>query len=87
MHALPPSYPLTMDRLMQMSEIDREDILSQRLEEKQRLKDKRIISQMVKNQRSGESESVSKAAKRSFFCFAFLVIFCPTNASLSQVST
>ncbi|KAF8240544.1 plus-3-domain-containing protein [Tricholoma matsutake] len=51
-------------RLMQMSEIEREEILSQRLEEKQRLKDKRMISQMVKDQRSGESESVSKAAKR-----------------------
>lgn len=49
---------------MQMSEIEREEILSQRLEEKQRLKDKRMISQMVKDQRSGESESVSKAAKR-----------------------
>lgn len=55
---------------MQMSEIEREEILSQRLEEKQRLKDKRMISQMVKDQRGTESESVSKAAKRSFICFA-----------------
>jgi hypothetical protein len=70
MHVLLSSYHLTpMDSLMQMSEIEREDILSQRLEEKQRLKDKRIISQMVKEQRSGESESVSKAAKRSFIFF------------------
>ncbi|KAF9463231.1 hypothetical protein BDZ94DRAFT_1298003 [Collybia nuda] len=51
-------------RLMQMSEIDREDIITQRLEEKQRLQDKRLISQMVKEQRLGENESVSKAAKR-----------------------
>jgi RNA polymerase-associated protein RTF1 len=49
---------------MQLSEIEREQILSQRLEEKQRLKDKRMISQMVKDQRNGEGESVSKAAKR-----------------------
>jgi RNA polymerase-associated protein RTF1 len=59
-----------MERLMQMSEIEREEILSQRLEEKQRLKDKRMISQMVKDQRGTEGESVSKAAKRSFICFA-----------------
>lgn len=56
---------------MQMPEIEREEILSQRLEEKQRLKDKRIISQMVKDQRGGESESVSKAAKRLFIYFIF----------------
>jgi len=51
-------------KLMQMAEIEREEILSQRLEEKQRLKDKRMISQMVKEQRGGEGDSVSKAAKR-----------------------
>ena len=59
-----------MNRLLQMAEIEREEIISQRLEEKQRLKDKRMISQMVKEQRGGEGESVSKAAKRSFICFA-----------------
>lgn len=51
---------------MQMSEIEREETITQRLEEKQRLQDKRLISQMVKEQRSGESESVSKAAKRTY---------------------
>jgi RNA polymerase-associated protein RTF1 len=63
-----------MDRLMQMSEIEREEIITQRLEEKQRLQDKRMISQMVKEQRSGESESVSKAAKREDIthCYYYL---------------
>ncbi|KAF8874836.1 hypothetical protein BD779DRAFT_1565326 [Infundibulicybe gibba] len=51
-------------QLMQMSEIDREGIVAQRLEEKQKLKDKRMISQMVKKQRGGDTDSVSKAAKR-----------------------
>ena len=55
---------------MQMSEIEREEIISQRLEEKQRLHDKRLINQMVKEQRNGENDSVSKAAKRSCISFA-----------------
>ncbi|KAH9947753.1 hypothetical protein B0H21DRAFT_806805 [Amylocystis lapponica] len=52
-------------RLMQMSEIEREDILAQRLEEMQRILDKRNLDQMLKAQsgRKGE-ESVAKAAKR-----------------------
>ncbi|GLB39999.1 putative plus-3-domain-containing protein [Lyophyllum shimeji] len=51
-------------RLMQMSEIEREEMIAQRLEEKQRLHDKRMISQMVKEQRAGDLEGVAKAAKR-----------------------
>lgn len=55
---------------MEMSEIEREDILAQRLEEMQRIQDKRNLDQMLKAQ-SGRSkangdESVSKAAKRMF---------------------
>lgn len=58
--------------LMQMSEIEREDILSQRLEEMQRILDKRNLDQMLKAQsgRNGE-ESVAKAAKRKASAPAF----------------
>ncbi|KAF8662380.1 hypothetical protein AX16_001164, partial [Volvariella volvacea WC 439] len=59
-------------KLMDMSEIEREEILAQRLEERQKLQDRRAVSQMVKEQKgvgvgSGAvnlSNSVSKAAKR-----------------------
>jgi hypothetical protein len=48
-----------------MSEVEREDILSQRLEEKQQLLDKRLLSQMVQQQRGGATDdTVAKAAKR-----------------------
>ncbi|KAF9442144.1 plus-3-domain-containing protein [Macrolepiota fuliginosa MF-IS2] len=51
--------------LLQMSEVEREEILSQRLEEKQQLLDKRLLSQMVQQQRGGGTDdSVAKAAKR-----------------------
>ena len=54
---------------MEMSEIEREAILAQRQEEMQRFTDKLQLDLMVKQQsgRGGE-ESVSKAAKRAFFC-------------------
>ncbi|KAI0827453.1 plus-3-domain-containing protein [Trametes gibbosa] len=53
-------------RLMEMSEIDREDILAQRQEEMQRYTDKRQLENMLKmqNGRGSAEESVSKAAKR-----------------------
>ncbi|KAI0922796.1 hypothetical protein AcV5_009677 [Taiwanofungus camphoratus] len=51
-------------RLMRMSEIEREDILTQRLEEMQRIQDKRNLDQMLKAQSGRGEESVSKAAKR-----------------------
>ncbi|PSR75690.1 hypothetical protein PHLCEN_2v8981 [Hermanssonia centrifuga] len=51
------------NRLMQKSEIDREDILAQRLEEMQRIQDKRNLDQMLR-ERTGGDETVSKAAKR-----------------------
>lgn len=54
-----------VNRLLQMPEVEREEILSQRLEEKQQLLDKRLLSQMVQQQRGGGAdESVAKAAKR-----------------------
>ncbi|KAF9269503.1 plus-3-domain-containing protein [Marasmius fiardii PR-910] len=52
-----------MNRLMQMSEVEREEILSQRAEEMQRIQDKKALQQMIKDQRA-DGESVSKAAKR-----------------------
>lgn len=54
----------TYHRLMQMSEIEREQEISARLEERQRLEDKRMISRMVKEQQGGEHDSVARAAKR-----------------------
>uniref|UniRef100_A0A0W0F0V2 Plus3 domain-containing protein n=1 Tax=Moniliophthora roreri TaxID=221103 RepID=A0A0W0F0V2_MONRR len=51
------------NRLMQMSEVEREEILAQRAEEMQRIHDKRALSQMVKDQRA-DGDSVAKAAKR-----------------------
>ena len=52
-------------RLMDLPEVEREEILSQRMEEMQRLQDKRNLDQMHRAQR-GESDNVSKAAKRAF---------------------
>ncbi|KAI0772759.1 plus-3-domain-containing protein [Trametes elegans] len=53
-------------RLMDMSEIDREAILAQRLEEMQRYTDKRQLDHLLQLQsgRGSAEESVSKAAKR-----------------------
>lgn len=56
-----------------MPELDREAILSQRLEEKQRVLDKVNISMMLKTHRkqadSPEGDMVSSAAKRMFSNF------------------
>lgn len=60
-------------RLLEMPEIRREEILAERIEEKQRLQEKQVLAQMVKQQRSGgggggtfdaDDDSVAKAAKR-----------------------
>lgn len=48
---------------MQMSEIEREETLAQRLEELQRIQDKRNLDDMLKKQQRGDN-SVSQAAKR-----------------------
>ncbi|TDL27841.1 plus-3-domain-containing protein [Rickenella mellea] len=52
-------------KLLEMSEIDREDVLAQRQEELQRIQDKRNLDQMLKAQRGEIDDSVSKAAKRA----------------------
>ncbi|KAI9456073.1 plus-3-domain-containing protein [Russula earlei] len=51
-------------RLLEMPEIEREELIAQRLEELQRITDKRNLDQMVKAQKDGDGDSVSKAAKR-----------------------
>ncbi|ETW77432.1 hypothetical protein HETIRDRAFT_37203 [Heterobasidion irregulare TC 32-1] len=50
--------------LLSMPEIEREEVLAQRLEEMQRIQDKRNLIQMLKAQKSGDGDTVSKAAKR-----------------------
>jgi RNA polymerase-associated protein RTF1 len=49
-----------------MPEIEREEVLAQRLEELQRITDKRNLDQMLKAQKDGDGDSVAKAAKRGF---------------------
>ncbi|TFY83238.1 hypothetical protein EWM64_g776 [Hericium alpestre] len=52
-------------RLLDMTEMEREEVLAQRLEEMQRIQDKRNLDQMLKQQeRGGDADGVSKAAKR-----------------------
>lgn len=51
---------------MQMSEVEREAILGERLEEMQRIIDKREVDKMFKEQKGGD-DSVAKAAKRPCF--------------------
>ena len=48
---------------MQLPEIEREAILAQRLEELQRVQDKRNLDQIIRAQR-GDTDGVAKAAKR-----------------------
>ncbi|KIJ16405.1 hypothetical protein PAXINDRAFT_168536 [Paxillus involutus ATCC 200175] len=54
------------ERLLGMSEIDRENILAERLEQMQKIQDRRKLQEMIKQQKSGsnDAESVAKAAKR-----------------------
>ncbi|KIP10772.1 hypothetical protein PHLGIDRAFT_100587 [Phlebiopsis gigantea 11061_1 CR5-6] len=52
------------NRLMEMSEIEREDILAQRQEEMQRMQDKRNLDAMLRDRIGGGDENVAKAAKR-----------------------
>jgi hypothetical protein len=49
-----------------MPEIEREEVIAQRLEELQRITDKRNLDQMLKAQKGGDGDSVAKAAKRAF---------------------
>lgn len=51
---------------MQLPEIERESILGDRLEEMQRIIDKRAVEQLVKEQnKKGDGDGVSKPAKRN----------------------
>jgi hypothetical protein len=61
---------------MQLPEIEREKILGERMEERQRILDKRNLNQMLKDQtKGGDSDSVSKAARRlSFWTLALLTL-------------
>jgi hypothetical protein len=53
---------------MQLPEIEREKILGERMEEHQRLVDKRNLDQLIKDRtKGGDADSVSKAAKRLLF--------------------
>ncbi|VDB87123.1 unnamed protein product [Peniophora sp. CBMAI 1063] len=51
------------DRLLQMTEFEREDILTQRRDEKQKIDDKRQLESILAT-RGGPKDSVSQAAKR-----------------------
>ncbi|KAN0133045.1 plus-3 domain containing protein [Lactarius tabidus] len=55
---------LDRQRLLEMPEIEREELLAQRQEELQRITDKRNLDQMLKAQKAGDGDSISKAAKR-----------------------
>ncbi|KAK7683685.1 hypothetical protein QCA50_013061 [Cerrena zonata] len=52
------------ERLLGLSEIEREDILAQRQEEMQRIKMRSQLDQMVKDQSGRKDDTVSKSAKR-----------------------
>jgi hypothetical protein len=49
-----------------MREIEREEVIAERLEELQRITDKRNVDQMLKAQKDGDGDSVAKAAKCTF---------------------
>ncbi|TFK29461.1 hypothetical protein FA15DRAFT_582199 [Coprinopsis marcescibilis] len=56
-------------KLLSLPEIKREGILAERNEEKQRLQEKQVLAQMVRQQRSGgggaDDDTVARAAKRT----------------------
>lgn len=54
-----------MHRLLSMSEVDREAILAERKEERQRMEDKRQVGAMLQAQLGANGDSVAKAAKRT----------------------
>ncbi|KIJ63569.1 hypothetical protein HYDPIDRAFT_29363 [Hydnomerulius pinastri MD-312] len=57
---------LDRERLLSMSEIDRENILAERLEQMQKIQDRRKLQEMIRQQKNGpnDAEAVAKAAKR-----------------------
>ena len=68
-----------------MPEIEREEVLTQRLEELQRITDKRNLDQMLKAQKAGDGDSIVKAAKRvstfTFFSSISNAFFRPAHYS------
>lgn len=50
-----------------MSEVDRENVLAERLEQMQKIQDRRKLQEMIKQQKngSGDADAVAKAAKRT----------------------
>ena len=81
-------------RLLDMPETEREDILSQRLEEMQRFQDKVNLDKMLKAQKGSpedqmHSDSVAKAAKRendifTMFLTVLIVIGLQANTLVSE---
>lgn len=57
---------LDRERLLAMPEVEREAILAERLEQMQKIQDRRKLQEMIRQQKgsSNDAESVSKAAKR-----------------------
>lgn len=55
-----------------MSEIERENILAERLEHMQKIQDRRKLQEMIKQQKNGlvDADAVSKAAKRADDAFS-----------------
>ena len=47
-----------------MPEIKREEMIAQRIEEFQRITEKRNLDQMLQAQKDGDGDSVAKAARR-----------------------
>ena len=66
---------------MEMSEVEREDILAQRQEEMQRIQDKRNLDAMLRDRSGGGDDNVAKAAKRELCCSSV------SSISLSPVSS
>jgi len=54
------------ERLLGVSEIERENILAERLEQMQKIQDRRKLQEMIKQQKNGsaDADAVAKAAKR-----------------------
>ena len=63
---------LQLNRLLGMSEIARENILAERLEQMQKIQDRRKLQEMIKQQKnaSGDADAVAKAAKRADNAFS-----------------
>lgn len=65
--AYPHVLVLEPNRLLGMSEIERENILAERLEQMQKIQDRRKLQEMIKQQKNGsaDADAVAKAAKRA----------------------